>query len=1113
MLRPVIMIGCGGSGQKAVRYVRDAVRRRLFHAGWDGDFPKAWQFIGIDTLTIQEDPSIPFLPSTDYLSVSLQYETFKALDDALGAKFPKNSAGFREMMGWRPNPNQVMVPLSAGAGQLRAVGRAAGVLALQKDVQQRIIKAFSECAAGGPQLGEVSQRLGVNVPPGTPTPSPITLIVGSLAGGTGAGIMLDVVDLVRRTHLDGQFPVLVGFTPDIFGGVQTDMMAANSAAFMAELMSAYWDNENADDALVPAAVNVHTRGPHSVFIVGRKNMDGLDLIDSKNVYRAVGEALAAVTTSAKVQTDFHHFVTVNWAAAAPANQGGYGFHNERMKGVASSFGSTTLSIGRDRFRDYLQKLLHRSIVEFLASGFEEAAVAELGESAAKSLAGEAKIAELARRHRDEFISACGLQERASANQVSDIFVSNDLMKAEYQQILNQIKSGFPAGVQQSPAAWSQIINAQVQQASAASTRRADSETLVRRTDWGSSVYQQVLNAITDFSARLSIPVVLNLIELARAEVLEVSSEMRLEASKARSAAEQMREKSRTHLSSDTRGNIASTAGPVQETINDVSRTIAWEWTARVRDQVAVALEAVGSGMLNSIEAGLRQALGNINQLVLPQDGKAPVISSWPINDGSVPASFAPSPVEFYLESYSGWPDRAKELLERSLGEGREFLPVEPLHAARTLIIRGGYDRGKNELVPPLVWADSRGGVSPRWSVGEPASVLVDDSLEKIETRIDSWLSRPSTEISNFLNEGLRQYLQVRHERTGVPISDHAQRLSSYRQRLQEALNQSRPLVELDQNMYATVHSQDMVTKLNVQGFPFGEGHPAREITKDVIQGFMKTADDVDWIFTSSEAESVLISSFLEYPVHPSVITSFTQPFAAAIGRVGDEAKLRSSFWLWRRSRILENFIPLPDDLRVAAIRGFAVARSLGYMTSDPDITNQIVGDDGIHSFPRWLLTATNQANMLPAILESMILTFADAPTKGRSAFDAYRTMIDLGYGGQTQTEFIVRGDLKSYLVDGRLLRSPLDTRRAESLNSALTIEDRCAVILKYLEPNLKRFEQLSEKPLENTHWRNDVGSVDPVDTISLEILKDLIRGYSDVRDAVAQVADETAVIS
>ena len=81
MLSPVIMIGCGGSGQKAVRYIRDAVRRRLVHAGWEGEFPRSWQFIGLDTLESQESPGeIPTMPASDYKSVSLKYSTYTDLE-------------------------------------------------------------------------------------------------------------------------------------------------------------------------------------------------------------------------------------------------------------------------------------------------------------------------------------------------------------------------------------------------------------------------------------------------------------------------------------------------------------------------------------------------------------------------------------------------------------------------------------------------------------------------------------------------------------------------------------------------------------------------------------------------------------------------------------------------------------------------------------------------------------------------------------------------------------------------------------------------------------------------------------------------------------------------
>jgi hypothetical protein len=309
-------------------------------------------------------------------------------------------------------------------------------------------------------------------------------------------------------------------------------------------------------------------------------------------------------------------------------------------------------------------------------------------------------------------------------------------------------------------------------------------------------------------------------------------------------------------------------------------------------------------------------------------------------------------------------------------------------------------------------------------------------------------------------------------------------------------------------MYATVHSQPLASELNVQGFPFGEGHPAREITREVIQGFLASAEGVDWIFTDSETESVLISSFLKYPVHPSVITSFTQPFGAALGRVQNEGKLRSAFWLWRRARILENFIPLPDALRLAAIRGFAVARSLGYMTADTESVNRIVSDEGIYEFPRWLLTATNQANILPALLESMVLTFAEAPTRGKAAFYAYKAMIDLGHGGQTHSEFSAKGDLKDYLLTGKLNRVGVDSVRTEKISQLGSTSERTQVISSYLQANLDRFLAVKSAPLGNHHWRDAVGAVDPIDTISLEMIDDLIKGYREVLDAVLKVATE-----
>lgn len=1112
MLRPVIFIGCGGSGQKAVRYVRDSVARFLEHNKWEGDFPSAWQFIGIDTLTTQEDATIPFLPNNDYVSVSLAFETYQGLSQAVDTRFgpTENPVAFRDLSGWRPRPDQVTVPLKDGAGKLRAVGRMAGVLALQDSVRSRIDYAFTQCAAGGPQLAEVSKHLGINVPPGTVAAAPITLIMGSMAGGTGAGIMLDVVDLVRRTHIDGAFPVLVAFTPDIFGEQADDLMAANAAAFMSEMMSAYWDDENTDSALIPSKVAVHTRGPHSVFLIGRKSIDGLDLLDSKNVYRAVGEALSAVTTSSAVQTQFQNFITTNWATAKQANAGGYGFGGAMLEGVASSFGSATVSIGRDRFRDYLKALLHRSIVEHLVDGFQVVANSVLGEDASKSMAAPAKVNELSRRNLDAFLKACSLLEiKGGSRMASDKFVSNEIMKLKLNEVSANMKRPLPT-VQQAPGAWQQQINASAAQEKLALLQSLDADLNRQLRDWGSDVYANVLRATTEFSANLSLPVVLSLLEMTRAQVLSASNLLRDEAREDRDRAQQAEAKSKSHLGAAGKGNIAQTSSPVLDTVTDAAKAVVLEWSSRTREKLAVALESVATSMLSGVEAASKQALSKLTSLTVKQDGDAPVISEWPKNDGVVPTSFVPSPVEFFLEAHDTWPDRANYLVGLSLGD-RTNLPINPIEAARLLIIRGGFggDGKKDSELAPLIWADSHTG-KPVWEPGQPVSVKVSDDLESMSARINAWIMRPATELSQTLREGLSSYLMP--TRDGAAIPDHLERLAMFRQQLKLALMQSRPLIEVDVVMNATVHPNSLSYALNIQGFPFGEGHPARKETEQIIQGFLNSAHPVDWAFSSGDAESVLITNFLEFPVNPSVVTSFTQPLSSAVGNFSAEL-LKASFWQWRRARILENFVPLPDDLRIATIRGFAIARALGTVTADPSDQNKIANIKGIHNFPKNLLTETDRTNILPALLEAMILAFADAPTKQKAAFLAYGALIEYGTGGGMISGFEIDGETARILRSGEYGDiAILDQERANALNlNVMSPVDRVKNAILYIDGNLRHYDELSSRSLNPKSWRDKKGFVDPVDTLTLELLNDMRKAYSQVRAALARFQDQLSL--
>jgi hypothetical protein len=211
--------------------------------------------------------------------------------------------------------------------------------------------------------------------------------------------------------------------------------------------------------------------------------------------------------------------------------------------------------------------------------------------------------------------------------------------------------------------------------------------------------------------------------------------------------------------------------------------------------------------------------------------------------------------------------------------------------------------------------------------------------------------------------------------------------------------------------------------------------------------------------------------------------------------------LRSSFWLWRRARILENFIPLPDELRIAAIRGFAVARILGAMTIELKGENKISTDAGVFAFPKNLLTLTDQGNLLPALLEAMILSFADVPAKGKAAFDAYGALIEYGTGGRMVAEFEITGEAARILSTGDYGNVQiLDQMRANALAS--DPQGRVAFAIKYLDANIARYDRLDALPLDPQSWRNEVGSVEPVDTMTRELIGDLRKAYVQVREAI-----------
>lgn len=1103
MLRPVIMIGCGGSGINTIRIARNEILRLLKRQRLGNQLPHAWQFIGIDCHSNQESLSVPKLPSTDHIDLSKGYSTLQQVAHTLDKRYglTANPRSFAELIGWRPNTAQLapLAPFEMDSLISRAAGRALGLLHLGDSVAERLSVAFARCRAGGPELVEVSKKLGLNVPPGQPVPMPMTIIVGSMTGNTGSAILLDVIDLIRSTDSAGAFPTLVAYTPDLFKWVSQESSAANAAAFTAELLSAYWDDNPPSSPLIPAQIVPDTRGPHSVYLIGRRNLDGLEMASANDVYQAVGKTLCSFVTSALLQDLVYNFIQVDWYPRSHANAGGYGFAPSRLNGVASSFGSATVSVGREHFREYLTMLLHRSIVEHLLEGFHGVANSELGD-AAKSMTSSTKMEVLASRNVQNFLTECGLDEQSTVlNRIFSELLSTEVISARARELSEKLVTTLKSSVVQSAHNTVGTLISEAESIKAAEFEAWNLQFDGRMRAWRSETYRRILTTITDFSALVSLPVVRLLITATRSEVLRRSELFSERGRNSSDRASNLVRHLQTNLNLNSGSPLALSMESIPEIVDQLSNAAVMEWSGQTWQRLATTLEAISTTLFVGVEVSLDQSLADLELANGYRDGNPPVIKGWPRNDGVVPASFMPSTTEFLLEEPAKWPEMSWNLLAKSLSTsmGRRS---DVLAAARLEILRGGFSRNSTQGAPigPLIWTQDD-SLEPVWEEGQRLSLKQYD-MDSMTNRIDNWLMRSNSATLEYLSEDLEAFLLPTHRRTGMPIAEHKERLTRFAQCLHLALTQSQPMIEIDRKTNSEVHPDPVTTVPMVSGIPFGADHPARELTTQILQGHFRSSESFDWVFSAGECESVSFTNFIARPLNPSVIRSFTDPLGAAVAKHSD-LTLRTSFWRWRRSRNLKQSIPLPEDLLLAAIRGFSVARILGLATANSEGDNQVSTTAGVFSFPRLLLTKSDRDDLLPRLLEAMILAFADVPLRGSAAFAAYGALVDYGTGGGLIQGFEVDNIFADVLRTGEYSGlTILDHAQAERLSGA-TLE-RIETALRYTQVSLARLDRLASQPLDSRSWRNSDGSLEPAETMTRELEYELIRGLTEVQEAL-----------
>ena len=1116
MLGPVIMVGCGGSGIKSVRYVREAVLSRLAAAGWDRPMPEGWQFIGLDTLSGQSDlGEVPPLPTRDYLQVTAGFHNLTELYMNLRAahRFDVDGSGYSELVGWLPSSTELPGDLTMGAGKLRAVGRALGTYALtSKSIKKRFEDAFAACESGAPELSEVSRILGIPVPPGEALPSPLVIVVGSSAGGTGAGVMLDTMDMLRRLSDRHITPISIVYGPDIFGNVKTPEMVGNSIGFMSEMLSAFWATNAGPQGLFPAPlIAVADRGPHAIFMVGKSNMAGTELGNAATVYRAVGETLGSWVTSDSVTQKVREYVIAN--KYADQALGGVGFGGGHFKGAVTSFGSATIAVGRTRFRSYAKANLMYEFYNFHWSGWRSVAERTLGLADSKK-AQPIVLEEVAKRALPGFLEGAGLLQafnpdgRVSVG-MTEKLISSDHSRAVATNLERALSTGLPTEAMGS-GDWQKTFQNKIALVKAGSEKDARDAFEARLTAWSNELAEKVLRESNELVTQVSLPIAIKVIEKAIQELQVTAGKFKNAADVARTNSTAANTELWTAISS-IGGTVKRDAAGVTAALKAAGKVHSHDMRSEALMRLDNALLLIVRNLLQPIKSAMQVAYdGHLTRIVTSTQKDEPAaITQWP-KEREIPSSYLPSKVEFLLEDFKQWPDILNEKIEQCVTPSAAETVRD---AFRRVIVTG--DRTNPDDRPPLLWPEDKKVVN--WNINSQMNVEFRIDLESMDSAISHWMNTNSA-MSSHLSEGLNTYLGDKA---------NVRRLDDFEFKFRSMLQQAKPLIEVDQTKL-TAELASMGSASNpaqadpvLEKLPFPINHPARDIAEELLRAELglSAGSDMTQYFTDGDREAVVVSSWLSQYIHPSFVKTFTEPLATELMTVSKTPTALRNWFKFKRARTLNEFVPVPAVIRLAFIRGFVVGRLLGQISINENEPVRIAHGGETFNFPNPLLSPVlERVDTLPALLESFSLEFANVPTKGMGAFSAYGALYHKAVPvppNDLPTAFTVGGDLKKFIDTGMTDTAPIDNE-AFTDRSGSTSAERQQKIIENLEAMVSFYQELKKRGATGQEMRMGDGNIEDSTRVpkepgvkpeygyvsSLEIIDELIGQYSTVLNVV-----------
>lgn len=980
--RRMIFVGLGGSGGKTLRFLKRDLNAWLKTIGWHEGMPQGWQFLQIDTPTVQDGAEIKsaaMLPDNEYLGLVGRDMEMAYLDASL---YPLRSGQRMAASSWRVVPDSLNVNIQTGAGQYRAVGRSVGLGYLQP-IRARLKKAYEKL--NQPEAQATLSKLYMHVHrknPSVNVSAPLVVVVSSLAGGTGAGLINDVCDLLREIDSTAGESIGILFTPDVFsdlsddGDNRTGGIQPNSLAAVSEILNGYWWHGGAGgtDIKIPskkstlmiaagAVGEVQRTGPAYPFLVGRKNSSGISYKTSVQLFEIVGAALTSWVTDTTVQQQLIAYAISNWrkdgvklkvSQHALVNRGSTVL-NEFGLNPFCALGFSRVSLGNHYFENYASERIAREAVEFLVHNFEAGGAAQILRTQQPQISAAELIDRQAEERVESFMRQCGLFPiDRNANQqyhfATDPFIeAESLIRPEelgtfYYECLDRAVTQVSNPGEFVASDWISWIVPAISDAALLFEQKCAPRVEENLVKWIESQPDAVLNHLTTLIGDVGI-------QVAEAVISKMAKRI---TSPNDGVIFHLKELTVSQTSYAQQGYWRDL---VESTYKGNTRRIPAGVLARQACESALTAAIYASGIrmkqvtIDLLEQFVQGFLIPLQQTLaadmLNQSSQVAIVSNWPNwpehgSKGSLSDASTPPMSEYTVINHEKFPEIFDELLSMTIA-GLAGQDEMRRHHVRSVVLRGEFLEAKgnqdprdieklNRLRPIRISSVWWPNVSQHLSAPRMVSTVsfaIGLDAASIQGRALEWLGLNDTPFKRLSDSSLRSYLDPKDSKNiGVNGGVFQERQSSFLAQFQTAISASQPLVELDTQLMAVMYPGASHPKLEIEvsSLPF-KGHHLQEVLSNELVKLKGDGDVSNYFQPDSQINHIDITTRLSGPYPVFAISSLLMPIAQAWQSLSDED--RSDFWDKRRARPLNEFIPAPQEHILCMLRGWFLGRCLG----------------------------------------------------------------------------------------------------------------------------------------------------------------------------------------